>query len=134
MAHRSKTAMSLPSGDAFVHDRPILVDLRGDYGLMWWISVGLGVFAALPCRLPVLRNSAAATAMPIGPAVIELPVAHAVAPAAARDQVGRQIHVLHSAGQRSLDCARHDLVGCRKDCLRARAANAVDGHRWDRDR
>ena len=24
-----------------------LYDLRGDYGLMWWISVGLGVFAAL---------------------------------------------------------------------------------------
>jgi MFS family permease len=24
-----------------------IYDLRGDYGLMWWISVGLGVFAAL---------------------------------------------------------------------------------------
>jgi hypothetical protein len=24
-----------------------IYDLQGDYGLMWWISVGLGVFAAL---------------------------------------------------------------------------------------
>ena len=24
-----------------------IYDLRGDYGLMWWISVGLGVFATL---------------------------------------------------------------------------------------
>jgi len=34
-------------------------DLRGDYGLVWWISVGLDVFAALLhwriCERPVPR-------------------------------------------------------------------------------
>ena len=43
-------------------------------------------------------------------AVIELAVAHAVAPAAARDQVGRQIHILHASGHSGLGTTQEDLM------------------------
>src|SRR3981189_1183768 len=67
-------------------------------------------------------------------AVVELPVAHAVTPAAARDQVRRQIHVLHSARNRDIDGPGHDLVRRRYDRLGARAAHAVHRHGRNRDR
>jgi hypothetical protein len=82
----------------------------------------------VPARVLVRKRVIEAVAQH---AVIELPVAHTVAPAAARDQVGRQIHVLHASGHRGLDRARYDLVGCRHDRLHARAADAVNGHRRD---
>jgi hypothetical protein len=42
--------------------------------------------------------------------VVELAVAHAVAPAAAPDQVGRQIHILHASGHGDIDCTQEDLL------------------------
>ena len=41
--------------------------------------------------------------------VVDLGIAHAVAPAAAVHQVRRGIHVLHAAGDRGVDEAEHDL-------------------------
>jgi hypothetical protein len=43
-------------------------------------------------------------------AVVELAVAHAVAPAAARNQVRRQIHILHASGHGGLGSTQEDLM------------------------
>jgi hypothetical protein len=51
--------------------------------------------------------------------VIERGIAHTVAPAAARDQVRRLVHVLHAARDRDIDVAERDLLGGRDDGLRA---------------
>jgi hypothetical protein len=67
-------------------------------------------------------------------AVIELPVAQAIAPAAARHQVRCQIHILHAARHRDVDRAEENLLRRRHNGLRPRAADAVHSHCRDRDR
>src|SRR5262249_15522193 len=50
-------------------------------------------------------------------AVVKLAVAHAISPAPARDQVRRQIHVLHAAGHGDIDGAEGDFVRRRHNRL-----------------
>jgi len=67
-------------------------------------------------------------------AVIKLAVAHAVAPAGARDQIGRLIHALHAAGDRDIDIAEKCLLRGGDDGLRAGTADAIDRERRNRHR
>ena len=67
-------------------------------------------------------------------AVVDLGGTHAVAPAAAIHQVRRAIHVLHTARDRDLHLACHDLLRSRDDGLSAGAAHAVHRHGRDRHR
>ena len=67
-------------------------------------------------------------------AVVELRVAHAVAPSPVGDEVGRHVHVLHAAGDRAVEHAEHDLLRGGGDALRAGAADAVDRHGGNIDR
>ena len=67
-------------------------------------------------------------------AVIELAVAHAVAPATARDEIRRLVHVLHAARHRDIDISQGNLLGGRNNGLCPRAADAIDRKRRRRDR
>ena len=67
-------------------------------------------------------------------AVVKLPVAQAIAPAAAADEIGRLIHALHAAGDGGIGVAEQDLLRRGHDRLRARAADAVHRHGRDRHR
>ena len=62
-------------------------------------------------------------------AVVELAVAEPIAPAAAADEEGRLVHVLHAAGHSDVDVAQQDFLRRGHDRLRARAADPIDGHR-----
>jgi hypothetical protein len=66
-------------------------------------------------------------------AVIERAIAHAVAPATSGDEIRRLVHILHAARDRDIDVAEENLLRCRDDGLRPRAADAVDRERRDRD-
>ena len=104
--------------------RPAVLGLAGDLIFLDQIfRVPAGVSVRERVVQPVAQH-----------AVIELAVAQAVAPAAARDEIRRKIHVLHAARHRDLDVAQQDLLRRRDDGLRARAANAIDGHRRRRHR
>jgi hypothetical protein len=67
-------------------------------------------------------------------AVIERAIAHAVAPAASREEIRRLVHVLHAAGHCDVDVAEGNLLRGRDDGLRPGAADAVDRERRDGDR
>jgi hypothetical protein len=67
-------------------------------------------------------------------AVVELRVAHAVAPPAVGDKVWRHVHVLHPAGNGTVEHAEHDLLRGRGDPLCTGAAHAVDRHGGNIDR
>ena len=43
--------------------------------------------------------------------------------------LSRRLHILHASGHGGLDCTQEDLLRCRHDRLRARAADAVYSHR-----
>jgi hypothetical protein len=62
-------------------------------------------------------------------AVIELAIPHPVAPSAARDQIGREIHVLHATRHGHVDIPQQDLLRGRDDRLGAGAAEAIDCQR-----
>ena len=88
------------------------------------------VFANEILRVPAGRLVGEGVIEPVAQhAVVKLPIAHAVAPAAARDEIGGQIHVLHTARDRYVEGAQCDLLRRRHDRLGARPADAVDRHR-----
>ena len=66
--------------------------------------------------------------------IVDLPVAHAVAPTAGAHEIRRAVHVLHAAGDRAVDESEHHLLCRACDRLSARAADAVHGHRRNIDR
>ena len=55
-------------------------------------------------------------------------ITHARAPAALRQEVGREVHVLHAAGHGAMGKPRPDLLCGAGNALRTRAADAIDGH------
>ena len=66
-------------------------------------------------------------------AVVDLDIAHALTPAPTGHEVRRLIHVFHSTGDGGVDMAEPDLLRRRCDCLRTRAADAINGHRGHGD-
>jgi hypothetical protein len=67
-------------------------------------------------------------------AVIQLAVAHPVAPSAARDQIGGEIHVLHATRHGYANIPQQNLLRGRDDRLGAGSADAVHGQRRRRHR
>ena len=63
----------------------------------------------------------------------DLRITHAVTPAPGVHEIGRSIHVLHTAGNCAVDESEHDFLRSASDGLRTRAANPVDRHRGDLD-
>ncbi len=61
-------------------------------------------------------------------------VAHAVSPAPGAHEVRGTVHVLHAAGDRAIDQAKHHLLRGAGNRLRTRAADAVDRQRRNLDR
>src|SRR5260370_42582259 len=71
--------------------------------VMGWTDSHLHHFVDAPTRVLVRKRVVEAVAQH---AVVELSVAHPMAPPSARNEVGREIHVLHAAGDR----AQEDLL------------------------
>ena len=67
-------------------------------------------------------------------AVVNPGIAHAVAPAPVQIQVGRKIHVLHSAGDSTVTMPEHYLLRGVNHRLGAGAADPVDRHGRHRHR
>jgi hypothetical protein len=66
-------------------------------------------------------------------AIIELAIAHAVAPPTARDEIRRLLHVLHAASHRDIDISKGNLLGRGNNGLCPRAADAIDRKRRRHD-
>ena len=71
---------------------------------------------SVPARMRIGKRVVQAVARN---AVIKLAVAHAMAPAGARDEIRREIHILHAAGDRDVDIAERNLLRRRHDRLGA---------------
>ena len=67
-------------------------------------------------------------------AVVDFGIAHAMAPASGEIQVGREVHILHSAGDGTVEMPEHHLLGGAGHGLGAGAADPVDRHRRHRHR
>ena len=67
-------------------------------------------------------------------AVVKGSVAHPVAPAAARHQIGSQIHVFHAAGKGHVCSAQEDFLSGRNDRLCPGPTDSVNRHRRHRYR
>ena len=61
-------------------------------------------------------------------AVVNLGIAHAVAPTPAQIQIGREVHVLHSAGDSAIEMPEHYLLRGTNHGLSAGTADPVDRH------
>src|SRR5215471_2347162 len=104
--------------------RPAVLRLAGD---LVFLDQILGMPARVRVRESVVQSVAQHT-------VIEHPIAHAVAPTAARYEIRRLVHVLHAPRHRDIDIAEGDLLGSGDDGLRSRAADPIDGECWSNDR
>ena len=62
---------------------------------------------SVPARMRIGKRVVQAVAQN---AVIKLAVAHAIAPTGARDEIRREIHILHAAGDRDVDIAECNLL------------------------
>ena len=117
--------VGLRGGEALLRSQgPAVLRLAGDL-------VFLDQILGMPAGMRVRERVVQAVAQH---AVVELAVAHAVAPAGARDEIRRLVHVLHAARHRDIDVAERNLLRCRDDRLRSGAADAVDRERRHRDR
>jgi hypothetical protein len=115
----------LRGGKALLRSQgPPVLRLAGDL-------VFLGQILSMPAGMRVRESVVQAVAQH---AVVELAVTHAVAPANARHEVRRLVHVLHAARHRDIDVAEGNLLRSRDDRLRSGAADPVDRERRDRDR
>src|ERR1700733_7291373 len=99
--------------------RPAILRLAGDLEFLHQIfGVPAGRCVREGVVQPVTQN-----------AVVELAVAQAIAPPAARDEKRRKIHVLQPPRHSDIDIAERDLLRRRDNGLRARAADPIDGQR-----